>query len=78
MNPHNKKLAAHIIDKVEEAIRDEWPVIDKIAQANIVDGEHVNTLLHGAVYYALEDEIAEEMVTGVDVLGDYDDMEKEE
>jgi len=78
MNPHNKKLAAHIIDMVEDAIRQQWPEIDRIAQDHVVDGENVNTLLHGEPYYTLEDKIAEDMATGVDALGDYDDMTDEE
>jgi len=77
MNPHNKKLASHIINMVEDAIRKQWPEIDRIAQNHVVDGENVNTLLHGETYYTLEDEIAEEMATGVDALGDYDAEESE-
>ncbi|MEM2921188.1 MAG: hypothetical protein QXF26_02595 [Candidatus Bathyarchaeia archaeon] len=49
-----QRVAATIIDKVEHAIRDMHPEVDKIASK--FEG---NTLLHGEAYYTLEDDIAE-------------------
>lgn len=49
-----QRVAATIIDKVENAIRETHPEVDKIASK--CEG---NTLLHGEAYYTLEDDIAE-------------------
>ena len=49
-----QRVAATIIDKVEHAIREAHPEVDKIASK--CEG---NTLLHDEAYYALEDDIAE-------------------
>jgi len=49
-----QRVAATIIDKVEHAIRETHPEVDKIASK--CEG---NTLLHGEAYYTLEDDIAE-------------------
>jgi len=46
-----KKLAHNIIDIVENALRDKYPVMEKL-----VDSEH-NTLLVGETYYNLEDDV---------------------
>lgn len=57
---HSLQEKAHeIIDMVEEAIRDEFPQVDKIARDRVVDGEKPNTLLYGEAYYDLENQLAE-------------------
>lgn len=51
-----KKLAHNIIDLVEDAIRKNHPEVEKLASK--CEG---NTLLHGEIYYDLENRIVEEI-----------------
>lgn len=51
-----RELAHEIIDLVETAIRDEFQVIDELAEK-----QEGNTLLMGEVYYNLEDKVVEKL-----------------
>lgn len=53
-----EKLAADIIDTVEEKIREAHPEIEKIVPKEDEDGNVIDTLLHGEAYYDLEGEVA--------------------
>ena len=56
------RLAHGIIDLVEHDIRTAHPEVDQIAMNIVIDGEKPNTLLHGEVYYQLEDAIVKILI----------------
>lgn len=53
-----RAVSIDIIDMVEQRIRETHPMVEKIAtELKNKDGENPNTLLYGAVYYDLENDI---------------------